>query len=82
MRKALRPGKVLLDWSQNHHAKTTISPYSLRGREQPNAACPRTWAEIEDAGSLTQVRYDEVLARLEQHGDLAAPLLEHGPRVP
>ena len=48
MTKSLRTGKVFLDWSQNSAAKTTIAPYSLRGRENPTVAAPRTWDEIED----------------------------------
>jgi bifunctional non-homologous end joining protein LigD len=82
MAKNLRPGKVLLDWSQNHHAKTTICPYSLRGREQPNAAAPRTWAELEDGGSLAQLHHREVLERLDDLEHVTATLLEKGPRVP
>lgn len=67
MTKARRGGKVFLDWSQNTGAKTTISPYSLRGRELPYAAAPRTWDEVE-AGSddplgLEHLRYEEVLER-------------------
>jgi bifunctional non-homologous end joining protein LigD len=82
MSKALRPGKVLLDWSQNHHAKTTICPYSLRGREQPNAAAPRTWEEIEDAGTLAQLHHREVVERLGDLQHVTATLVEPGPRVP
>jgi bifunctional non-homologous end joining protein LigD len=85
MTKALRPGKVLVDWSQNHPAKTTISPYSLRGREHPTVAAPREWAELEGArasGGLVQLEYPEVLDRLETDGDLLTPLLEKGPRLP
>jgi bifunctional non-homologous end joining protein LigD len=85
MTKSLRPGKVLLDWSQNHPAKTTISPYSLRGRPQPWVATPLTWAEVEAGaadGGLRQLRYDQVLARVAQHGDLIAALLTRGPRLP
>ena len=48
MTKSLREGKVFLDWSQNNGAKTTIAPYSLRGRELPTVAAPRTWDEIDD----------------------------------
>ena len=81
MTKALRPGKVLFDWSQNHPAKTTISPYSLRGRDVPTAAAPRTWEELE-AGGLAQLTSDEVTERLAADGDLAAPLLTKGPRLP
>ena len=82
MSKALRPGKVLLDWSQNHGKKTTISPYSLRGRPRAQVAAPRTWAEVEDAGSLAQLHFSEVLRRVDEQGDLAAELLEPGPKVP
>ncbi|MFJ6113754.1 ATP-dependent DNA ligase [Agrococcus sediminis] len=73
MKKSLREGKVLLDWSQNSGSKTTVAPYSLRGRLRPTVAAPRTWAEVE-AGGLEQLEYDEVLARLERDGDLIAAL--------
>ena len=53
MTKARRSGKVFLDWSQNAGSKTTISPYSLRGRETPNVATPVTWDEVE-AGPTTR----------------------------
>ncbi len=73
MSKAARPGKVLLDWSQNNAAKTTIAPYSLRGRDAPTVAAPRTWAELEEPG-LRQLRCDEMLARADHVGDPLAPL--------
>lgn len=65
MTKSLRPGKVFIDWSQNVAAKTTITPWSLRGRNRPFVALPRTWDEISDAadnpGTLEQIDLDEVL---------------------
>ncbi|MCR8671715.1 ATP-dependent DNA ligase [Agrococcus sp. HG114] len=73
MKKSLREGKVLLDWSQNSGSKTTVAPYSLRGRLRPTVAAPRTWEEIE-AGGLQQLEYTEVLERLERDGDLIASL--------
>ena len=73
MTKSLRAGKVFLDWSQNSASKTTIAPYSLRGREHPTVAAPRTWEELDDPG-LRQLRYDEVLDRVARDGDLLAPL--------
>lgn len=80
MTKSLRPGKVLLDWSQNAAAKTTITPYSLRGRDVPYVAAPRTWAEVERgaerADSLTQLDMDEVLARVSRHGDIFTTTLD------
>jgi bifunctional non-homologous end joining protein LigD len=76
MAKVRRPGKVFLDWSQNVGAKTTISPYSLRGRARPTVAVPRTWAEVEagadDPLALEQLDLHEVLDRVAEHGDLLA----------
>lgn len=76
MTKAKRPGKVFLDWSQNSGSKTTISPYSLRGRERPWVATPVTWDEVaagaEDEEGLGQFRLDEVLDRVDELGDLFA----------
>jgi bifunctional non-homologous end joining protein LigD len=72
MTKSLRQGKVLLDWSQNHPAKTTITPYSLRGRDRPTVAAPRSWGEV-TSGHLSQLEAEEVAARLERDGDLLAP---------
>jgi len=73
MTKTLRPGKVLLDWSQNNPAKTTIAPYSLRGRELPTVAAPRTWDEL-GAGGLTQLDHAAVAGRVRTDGDLLARL--------
>ena len=71
--KALRGGKVLADWSQNNANKTTIAPYSLRGREQPTVAVPRTWRELNDP-DLRHLTYDEVLDRMKRRKDPLAPL--------
>jgi bifunctional non-homologous end joining protein LigD len=73
MTKSLRAGKVFVDWSQNSGSKTTIAPYSLRGREYPTVAAPRSWEELDDK-KLRQLRYDEVLKRVQRDGDLLAPL--------
>lgn len=77
MTKARRSGKVFLDWSQNAGSKTTISPYSLRGRELPTVATPLSWDEVEagadDPMALGQFRFEEVLERIAEHGDLFAP---------
>jgi bifunctional non-homologous end joining protein LigD len=67
MKKDIRGGKVLIDWSQNHPAKTTITPYSLRGREVPHVAAPRWWDEI--GPGLEQLGPDEVVARYAERGD-------------
>ncbi|MCC3266180.1 ATP-dependent DNA ligase [Arthrobacter gengyunqii] len=71
MKKSLRTGKVLLDWSQNNGNKTTICPYSLRGRFTPTVAAPRTWEELEDP-DLAQLDYEQVMQRLDDDGDLLA----------
>jgi DNA ligase D-like protein (predicted ligase)/DNA ligase D-like protein (predicted polymerase)/DNA ligase D-like protein (predicted 3'-phosphoesterase) len=73
MTRSLRAGKVFLDWSQNNGSKTTIAPYSLRGREHPTVAAPRTWDEIADP-KLRHLRFDEVLERVEKDGDLLEEL--------
>ena len=78
MTKSVRAGKVFLDWSQNNASKTTIAPYSLRGREHPTVAAPRTWKELDDP-ALRQLRYDEVLTRVARDGDLLAQLDEDAP---
>ena len=72
-KKTLRGGKVLVDWSQNNPNKTTIAPYSLRGRAHPTVAAPRTWEELGDPG-LRHLTYQEVLERVERDGDLLAAL--------
>jgi bifunctional non-homologous end joining protein LigD len=82
MTKAIRGGKVLIDWSQNTAAKTTITPWSLRGRERGTLACPRTWDEVEKPDRLEQVHRSQVADRLATYGDLTAALLEKGPRLP
>jgi len=68
MSRAERTGKVFLDWSQNNPSKTTIAPYSMRGREHPNVAAPRTWAEIESR-DIVQLSYQEVLNRIADQPD-------------
>lgn len=73
MTRSVRAGKVFLDWSQNNAAKTTIAPYSLRGREHPTVAVPRTWDEIGDP-DLRHLRFDEVLQRVSDDGDLLSEL--------
>lgn len=78
MTRSLRDGKVFLDWSQNSSAKTTIAPYSMRGRDQPTVAAPRTWAEFEDP-DLRHLRFDEVLERVDRDGDLFAAFDENAP---
>jgi bifunctional non-homologous end joining protein LigD len=76
MTKAKRSGKVFLDWSQNAGSKTTISPYSLRGKERPYVAAPVSWDEVEEGADdelgLEQLRFDRVLERVQEHGDLFA----------
>ena len=76
MTKALRPGKVLLDWSQNNAAKTTVSVYSLRARPTATVSAPVSWAEVGAgaAGAPLALTQADVLARLAD-GDLFAPLL-------
>lgn len=85
MAKAARPGKIFVDWSQNARHKTTIGVYSMRAREHPTVSTPVTWEEVEAcaAGDL-QLRFtwDAVLARLDDVGDLFAPVLTTEQHLP
>jgi bifunctional non-homologous end joining protein LigD len=79
MTKTLRKGRVLIDWSQNHPAKTTVAVYSLRGGSDPFASTPVTWDEVGDcerSGDPARLRFTpaEVLGRIDRLGDLFAPL--------
>jgi bifunctional non-homologous end joining protein LigD len=77
MTKALRPGKVLIDWSQNNAAKTTIAPYSLRARPQPTVSTPVTWDEVEGCERAEDLAFTavDVLGRVAASGDLFGGLL-------
>ncbi len=77
MEKVLRPGKVLVDWSQNNTAKTTVAPYSLRARAGATVSTPVFWTELDDPTALVFDTAD-VLARVEEHGDLLGDLLDPG----
>ena len=76
MTKSLRAGKVLIDWSQNNGAKTTIAPYSLRAREHPTVSTPVSWEEVAACRAPEDLFFTaaDVLARVEQDGDLFASL--------
>ena len=78
MTKADRKGKVFVDWSQNARHKTTIAVYSLRARPQPSVSTPVTWDEVEqaaDGGHDLRFLWRDVLARVDDLGDVFAPVL-------
>ena len=80
MRRDLRNGKVLIDWSQNHGAKTTVAPYSLRARPHPTVSTPVTWDEVAacvESGRPEELVFEatDVVERVEELGDLFEPLL-------
>lgn len=87
MDKARRRGKVLIDWSQNHVSKTTISVYSLRARARPTVSTPVTWAEVEQAladGRPEHLVFEAgpLLDRVAERGDLFEPVLQTQQRLP
>lgn len=85
MKKSLRGGKVLVDWSQNDEHKTTVCAYSLRAREQPTVSTPVTWDEVETAWkekTPLAFTYDQTVARAEKLGDLFAPVLTLKQKLP
>jgi bifunctional non-homologous end joining protein LigD len=80
MTRSLRPGKVLIDWSQNNGSKTTIAPYSLRAREHPTVSTPVTWDEVAACREVSDLFFTapDTLARVDEHGDLFASLAVSG----
>ena len=87
MKKAIRGGKVLIDWSQNDSSKTTICVYSLRAKSQPFVAAPLRWSEVEaclkkDDPSHVFFGPDQVLARVKKDGDLFEPVLTLKQKLP
>src|SRR3984957_926623 len=87
MKKKVRTGKVLVDWSQNDEHKTTVAVYSLRARARPTVSTPLTWEEVEkalkkkDAGLLV-FEAKQTVARFEKMGDLFEPVLELKQKLP
>lgn len=80
MKKSLRPGKVLIDWSQNDDHKTTVCVYSLRAKDEPTVSTPLAWKEVERCAKtedpeLLVFTSDRVLERVEKLGDLFSPVL-------
>ncbi len=84
MAKNLRRDKVFIDWSQNNPAKTTIAPYSLRGRERPTVSTPVTWDEVRACRRPAGLTFtaDDVLDRVADLGDLLAGLDESRAPLP
>jgi bifunctional non-homologous end joining protein LigD len=80
-----RAGRIYVDYNQNLAARNTIAPYSMRGRERPAVATPVTWEELGSVRGPDDLRFtpEDVLARVADHGDLAADLLtSNAPRLP
>jgi bifunctional non-homologous end joining protein LigD len=87
MKKVLRVGKVLVDWSQNDEHKTTICVYSLRAREQPTVSTPVRWEEVEhclkkNSPETLVFKSADVLKRVERDGDLFEPVLKLKQKLP
>ncbi len=87
MTKRLRPGRVLVDWSQNDAHKTTVTVYSVRARARPTVSTPVTWDEVarcreaRDEQLLT-FEVDDVFVRAARQGDLFAPVLSRKQDLP
>ena len=80
MARSLRPGKVLVDWSQNTEHKSMVCVYSARARPRPTVSTPLRWDEVEgalDAADASQLVFDTtaVLERVAAHGDLFGEVL-------
>ncbi|MFJ8308815.1 MULTISPECIES: non-homologous end-joining DNA ligase [unclassified Streptomyces] len=77
MAKALRPGKVFIDFSQNAAAKTTATPYTVRAKERPTVSAPVSWQEVESCAAPADLTFliGDIGPRLERDGDLLGPLI-------
>ena len=87
MKKTLRVGKVLVDWSQNDEHKTTVGVYSLRAKDTPTVSTPVSWAEVERCRkqadpTLLSFEAADVLSRVERDGDLFADLVTLRQKLP
>ncbi|RKE17184.1 non-homologous end-joining DNA ligase [Streptomyces sp. TLI_171] len=84
MTKALRRGKVFVDWSQNNTAKTTAAPYTLRATAVPGVSAPVSWSEVEHCADPADLAFspEQVLTRYAEHGDLLADLLTDDQALP
>jgi bifunctional non-homologous end joining protein LigD len=87
MKKELRGGKVLIDWSQNDGHKTTVCVYSLRARPRPTVSTPVTWEEMERAvrkkdPALLVFETDDIMKRIADEGDLFEPVRKLRQKLP
>ncbi|MFE4961736.1 non-homologous end-joining DNA ligase [Streptomyces sp. NPDC056660] len=84
MTRSLRPGKVFVDWSQNAARKTTATPYTVRARREPMVSTPVTWEEVAECRRAEDLgfRAGDIAGRVEEYGDLLAPLLDAGRAAP
>ena len=87
VKREVRDGRVLIDWSQNALMRTTVNVYSLRARERPTVSTPVTWREVERAAregdpDLLVFDWQAALERVDRHGDLFEPVLKVRQRLP
>ena len=87
MKKALRTGKVLVDWSQNDDHKTTICVYSLRAKDKPTVSTPVEWEDVEKTlkkkdAKLLVFEAGQVVERSQKLGDLYEPVLKLKQKLP
>ncbi len=87
MKKALRVGKIFVDWSQNDDYKTTVCVYSLRAKERPTVSTPVEWSEVEQClkkanPELLTFTSEQALVRVEKHGDIFEPVLKMKQKLP
>ena len=87
MAKAVRKGKVFVDWSQNDEHKTTICVYSLRAKEEPTVSTPVMWEEVatclkKKKADLLKFPSDKTLSRVEKMGDLFEPVEKLKQKLP
>jgi bifunctional non-homologous end joining protein LigD len=77
-----RKGRLYLDCLQNGYGKTIVAPYSPRGSDGAPVSAPLKWSEVDASLAPASFTVATMPARLAAVGDLFAPALTGGVRLP
>jgi bifunctional non-homologous end joining protein LigD len=77
-----RRGRLYFDCMQNAYGKTVVAPYSLRGVDGAPVSTPLRWGEVKPGLDPRRFNLKTMPGRLRELGDLFAPALAQGVRLP
>jgi bifunctional non-homologous end joining protein LigD len=80
--KEKRKGRLYFDCMQNGYGKTIVAAYSLRGAPGAPVSTPLRWSEVKPGLDPRRFSLRTMPARLREVGDLFAPALTQGVRLP